>query len=151
MNRQIEIDEEIWYLLENNVKTFNETPNSVLRRLLGLDSTVQDQSNVQRSLRLRKSTKRGYGKLSNKYYRQPILEALRELGGKGTVDDVLSRVLIKVRPRLSQIDFEKTTANLVRWKNTAQWERYKMVLDGILKSNSPRGIWELEEEYKEEN
>jgi hypothetical protein len=29
------------------------------------------------------------------------------------------------------------------WHNVMNWERLNMVKDGLLKSNSPRGIWEL--------
>ena len=32
-----------------------------------------------------------------------------------------------------------------RWNNTAQWARNTMVTDGLLKSNSPRGTWEVTE------
>lgn len=36
-----------------------------------------------------------------------------------------------------------------RWKNTAQWARNKMVNDDLLRSNSPRGVWELTENGRE--
>ena len=31
------------------------------------------------------------------------------------------------------------------WQNNAKWERYKMTQDGTLRSDSPRGFWELGE------
>jgi len=34
------------------------------------------------------------------------------------------------------------------WHNTAQWERYKMVKQGLLSANSPRGVWEITLEGK---
>ena len=30
-----------------------------------------------------------------------------------------------------------------RWENTIQWCRNGMVTEGLLSSNSPRGIWEI--------
>lgn len=58
--------------------------------------------------------------------------------------DVLERVLEKVRGRLTNADYEKLpSGNDVRWRNTAAWERFRMVEDGLLKSDSPHGIWEL--------
>jgi len=38
---------------------------------------------------------------------------------------------------------------MIRWKNRALWERLVMVKDGLLKSGSPRGIWEITEKGRE--
>ena len=32
-----------------------------------------------------------------------------------------------------------------RWQRAANWARRHMVLDGLLKSDSPRGVWEISE------
>ena len=40
-------------------------------------------------------------------------------------------------------DLEHTSTGAVVWENKMQWERLKMVKEGLLKSDSPRGIWEL--------
>uniref|UniRef100_A0A7C3EZC1 Restriction system protein Mrr-like N-terminal domain-containing protein n=1 Tax=candidate division WOR-3 bacterium TaxID=2052148 RepID=A0A7C3EZC1_UNCW3 len=37
----------------------------------------------------------------------------------------------------------------IRWRNAAQWARYNMVKQGWLKSNSPRGVWEITEAGRE--
>ena len=34
------------------------------------------------------------------------------------------------------------------WQNNAKWERFRMTKEGILCSDSPRGIWELTEGHK---
>ena len=31
----------------------------------------------------------------------------------------------------------------VRWRNTAQWCRNTMVNEGLLKGDSPHGVWEI--------
>jgi hypothetical protein len=33
-----------------------------------------------------------------------------------------------------------------RWYNTAQWARNAMVIQGLLRNDSPRGTWEVTEE-----
>lgn len=82
-------------------------------------------------------------------FRIPILEALMELGGKGETDEILKKVEIKMRDILKPVDYEKLSSGImIRWQNTAQWERYVMVQDGLLRSDSPRGIWEITEEGK---
>ena len=77
-------------------------------------------------------------------YRQPILEALYELGGSASVGDVLKMVEKKMKPILNEVDHQKLRSGVdTRWRNTAMWERFSLVKEGLLKSGSPNGIWEL--------
>lgn len=80
-------------------------------------------------------------------FRYPILEALVRLGGSGTVQEVLAIVGEIMAEELNIHDFHPLPSkpDSVRWKNTAQWERYKMVQKGLLASDSDRGIWEITE------
>jgi len=82
-------------------------------------------------------------------YCRPLLEALVEMGGSGPTDEVLDRVGEKMKGILKAVDYEhhKSDANSIRWRNTAQWARNKMVnTDGLMKKGSPRGIWEISDE-----
>lgn len=97
-------------------------------------------------------TKVRYHKLSKgkrtprQAFRIPILEALIELGGKGKTDEILKKVESKMKNILKSVDYEKLPSGVeIRWRNTAQWERYVMVQDGLLRSDSPIGIWEITE------
>ncbi|MCS7165951.1 MAG: winged helix-turn-helix domain-containing protein [Candidatus Calescibacterium sp.] len=85
---------------------------------------------------------------SMEFYIIPILEALIELGGEATVKEVLKRVYNKVKDDLSQKDRDKLKSGQIRWENTAQWARKKMVEEGLLSSSSPRGVWEITEKGK---
>jgi len=76
-------------------------------------------------------------------YRLPILKTLIEMGGKGRSPDVLARVEEKMRDKLNEADYERTKGGGMRWKNRAAWVRYKLVDEGYLKKDSPRGIWEI--------
>lgn len=79
-------------------------------------------------------------------FRRPILEALVELGGRATVDDIMSRVEMKMMGILNTYDREELpSGRAIRWKNTAQWCRKTMVNEGLLLSNSPMGVWEISE------
>lgn len=83
-------------------------------------------------------------------FRLPILEALDELGGRGQVQDVLSIVYEKMRHRLTEDDLkELPSGTSVRWRNTAQWERQHMVNEGLLRDDSPRGVWEMSDAGRE--
>lgn len=80
-------------------------------------------------------------------FRYPILEALVRLGGSGSVQEVLAVVGKIMAEDLNIHDFHPLPSkpDSVRWKNTAQWERFKMVQEGLLASDSERGIWEITE------
>lgn len=78
-------------------------------------------------------------------FRRPILEALVELGGSAPMNEVLERVGAKMSSVLNQYDREPLPSDprSIRWKNTAQWCRNTLVREGLMKSDSPRGIWEI--------
>lgn len=76
----------------------------------------------------------------------PILHALVEAGGKAHVRDVLKRVGELMSDRLKPDDHELLpSVRDVRWKNRAQWQRFEMTRRGLLRSDSPHGIWEITE------
>ena len=58
---------------------------------------------------------------------------------------VLDRVLQNMKGVLRDVDYEPLASDpdMPRWKNAAQWARNSMVKEGLLRSNSPRGVWEI--------
>lgn len=96
--------------------------------------------------KIRERLKKGL-RTPEKEFVQPILEALLELGGKADMQKVLKRVYISMKNILNEYDMEPLPSNpkQKRWENTAQWARVTMVNEGFLKSDSPRGIWEITE------
>lgn len=83
-----------------------------------------------------------------KDYVKPILEALVELGGKAEVRTVLDRVYQKMKSVLNEYDIQHLPSDpkQKRWENTAQWARNTMINKGLLKADSPRGLWEITKE-----
>lgn len=107
---------------------------------------TQKSSTTERK-RARSTTpplKRGL-KTSYDEFRYPILAALMRLGGSGRVGEVLRIVEEILSDQLNVYDYQTLPSdpNSVRWKNTASWERHNMVQDGLLASDSPRGVWEI--------
>ena len=88
--------------------------------------------------------KRGMRTREEAYY-VPILRALDEMGGTGTIGDVLVRVHDLMKGVLKPVDHEplRSYPKTIRWRNAAQWARNVMVNEGLLKSDSPRGVWEI--------
>ena len=50
-----------------------------------------------------------------------------------------------MKDRLTEYDYEPLPSNpkIIRWETTASFERHEMVRDGLISSDSPRGIWEI--------
>jgi hypothetical protein len=105
----------------------------------------------------RKGQRRKFEKLPRglrtpeKAFRRPILEVLVELGGRARIDEVLRKVEERMQGVLNSSDLQPLPSNphTIRWQNTAQWCRYKLVREGLLKDDSPRGIWEISERGRE--
>ncbi len=78
-------------------------------------------------------------------YYKPIIEVLNEMGGSGKVAEVLDRIGEKMKDILKKCDYEPLASDPknLRWRNAAQWARNSMVNEGLLKNDSPRGIWEV--------
>ncbi len=89
---------------------------------------------------------------TEKAFRRPILEALVELGGSAPANTVLDRVEQKMKPVLNEYDYQRIPSDpkLERWRKAAQWCRYTLVKEGLMRSDSPRGIWEISEAGRKE-
>jgi hypothetical protein len=159
----IRITEMTWDRLKQWAIPLEDTAEDALRKVLdeaekhlgyqprsmssSLENTTKKMAKVRR-------LQRGL-KTPNKTYRLPILQSLLELGGRGSVVDVLNLVEEKVNSILTDVDKEKLPSGFdKRWRNAAQWVRFALVQEGLLKSNSPNGVWELSEkgrQYLEKN
>jgi len=93
----------------------------------------------------RKTTKRlGRGlRTREDAFRTPILRSLVELGGSGSVADVIDKVGELMRDRLNEYDRSPLASypSSERWRNTVQWARSAMVKEGLLASDCPKGTW----------
>jgi hypothetical protein len=84
-------------------------------------------------------------------YYGPILSTLSERGGKAKMAEVLPIVEKKMKGTLKKVDYEPlaSDAEMPRWRNAVQWARNSLVRDGLMKSDSPRGVWEISEAGKQ--
>ena len=163
----IRIDDDVFAALQKDAKPFVDTPNSVLRRLLGLDEEgknkvsapmqidgrTADTGSTHHSGRLgedgtgsknRRYSRASSGELLPQHeYADPILQVLYELGGSARSREIIDRLPEKMGHLLRRRDYEPTKRGDVRWRNRAQWARQALTDQGLLASDSPRGIWEL--------
>lgn len=76
-------------------------------------------------------------------FRAPILAVLLEHDGRHEVDPLLVEVERRMQPVLRSGDYDAVNGGEIRWRYAARWERKAMVDEGLLKSPSEPGIWEL--------
>jgi len=51
-----------------------------------------------------------------------------------------------VKDRWRDVDWQiLSNGRSIRWRNTARWARQWLVREGLLTSDSPRGVWEITE------
>jgi hypothetical protein len=85
-------------------------------------------------------------KTSRQVLREHILQALRAFGGRAQPSDVIERVGRQLEGKLLPGDMEwRNSANAYAWQHNVHWERYRMTQEGLLRSDSTRGYWELKE------
>jgi hypothetical protein len=134
----IRVDDEVFGWLKSQAEPFVDTPNMVLRRVSGLESVgiAEDvDSNRARMGEL----------LDRREYDGPILSVLARRGGSAPAREVVSEVGEIVRERLTEKDRTENRSGVIRWRNRVMWRRFVLVQAGLLKSDSPRGLWELTE------
>ena len=154
----IRITDATWDRLKRWAIPLEDSPEDALRKVLeAAEEHLKCRQTAggghrHRSITVLKRKKLRKGlKTPQQAYRQPILEALSELGGSAYVGDVLQMVEKKMKPVLNEIDYQKLPSGVdIRWHNTAMWERFKLVKEGLLKSESPNGIWELSDKGLQE-
>ena len=87
-------------------------------------------------------------KTSRKVLREEIIRALKTLGGRARSVDVIAQVGQQLKGKLLPGDMEwRKSANAYAWQHNVHWERYRMTKEGLLRKDSERGYWELNDNY----
>ena len=110
-----------------------------IRERLGQNTTALETKPRRRRSKLPKT--------SPAVLREQILQALKKLGGRAKVSDIIEEMTRQLKGKLLPGDTVwRETTNESAWENNTKWERFQMTKDGILQRDSPRGIWELTED-----
>jgi predicted transcriptional regulator len=147
MSPTIRIDDDVYKGLQKLARPFEDTPNSIIRRLLEKSGVIPPAREATRMQTVR--TRR-----SRKGTPQPMLEEwlLFILGSKfkGAADRTsaieATMSVLKNYNLLTDADFEKVSTGEPRVENRIAWARHGLKKKGLLKSDSETGYWELTEE-----
>jgi hypothetical protein len=121
-----------------------------LRERLGQNAATPEAKQPKpTSKRTRTPRSQKLPKTTQTVLREHILRALKKLRGKARMSDVIEEMSQQLEGKLLPGDFAlRQDGKSIAWKNNAQWERLKMRQEGILRDDSPSGIWELVREHK---
>lgn len=136
-----------------SLKSFLEEEKRRLRKIEELTHYLEALCGNERNdsaIQLKESSRKRPGEITKREkYHITILEALYEMGGKGKAEKVLQVLESKMRSILTEYDYQPLESGEIRWIKAAHWARLHLVHQGLLRRDSPRGIWELSEEgYK---
>lgn len=169
MSNQIDVDDDVFGFLKAKAEPFVDTPNSVLRRLLGLDGLKVETVSAEAPIvakepvvpkkRVTSSKAKAKGKAPSKRatpkrtraargtllpedrYEAPLLQALVDAGGQAPFREVVDAVGRELKPHLMPPDFEALDSGTVRWQSRLQFVRLRLIERGYLDRETPRGIW----------
>jgi hypothetical protein len=131
-----------------HVRSFRDKADALRREWGNLFARDEEEEGAEAHAERRNlgRLRRGLRTREEAYYR-PILEALESLGGSAPMTKVLDHVLQSMKGTLKDVDYEPLASDpeMPRWKNAAQWARNSMVKEGLLRSDSPRGVWAISE------
>jgi len=158
MTPSIDIDDELLAVLKHEAEPFVDTPNSVLRRLLGMDNNGHKPmttppaaaSNTETSTK-RAGTKKGAKRkraargtlLPESEYELPILTYLETHDGRAPSREVVDSLESVLADKLTEADRQKLNSGDIRWKNRAAFVRLRLIERGDLDGDAPRGTWQI--------
>jgi hypothetical protein len=131
---ELAVRDETDRVFEDLANGFNDIIKDIRTRL----NKPHDKKGVKASVKRSRLPKTGRAIL-----RTEIIYALKTLGGKGSPQQVEEVIEERLKEKLLPRDLERNQSGYIVWKNNTEWERLKMVHEGILRNDSPRGIWEL--------
>jgi hypothetical protein len=77
-------------------------------------------------------------------YWKPILQVLVDMGGRSKRGRVIDAVGERMKGILTAADYGKLPkSGWTRWRNRVAWQASNMRQQGLIKNDSPRGIWEI--------
>lgn len=143
MSQWIEIDDQVLAILQMEAEALVDSPNRVLRRLLGLPPGGREPQSVASSSRPSRARAPWGALLQHSSFELPILRALAEHGGAAPRHRVLEAVEKQLGDSLTEFDRGRVPSGMVRWEVRASEVRRALRERGWMKADSPRGLWEL--------
>ncbi len=140
--------------LASEIDLKSQKEQSLIRLHDGLEEVLKDlrkrigrSENKSSTPKSRKKRSR-LPKTNSDTLRACIINALQKFGGRARLSNIFQDIELQLKDQFLPADLNKVqNGKQTVWKNNVQWERLRMVKEGILKNDSPNGIWELSEDH----
>jgi hypothetical protein len=158
----IDVDDDVINVLKKNAEVFVDSPNSVLRKLLGLGAHDNGHASPNGAEPAAAPTRpqKGGGTtaasakpkgaramrgtlLPESEYEMPILRYLAGHGGRAPSREVVDAVGEVLADRLTDADRLPLNSGEIRWKSRAAFVRLRLIEKGDLAGQAQRGTWEI--------
>lgn len=143
MSPTVRIDDDVYEALKTIADPFEDTPNTVIRKLM-IEAGLLEAPK-------RKPVKKRFhqGRLTPQTtYEQWLLFVMwDQFAGKGHKRDIVEAVRFDMEEAgiLGEADYEKVSSGELKCENTIAWGRKHFVESGLFKPSAQRGVWELSE------
>jgi hypothetical protein len=150
----VRISDETWQRLKPYAIPLEDKPDDVIKRILDeleklrplRPAPVPDSGGAGEAPKDRPKRQPRGQKLRREQFRWPLIETLYELGGRAPSGKVRPKMERKMASRLLEPDLAAVRSGRgPRWWNDVEWMRNDLRVEGLLRDDSPRGIWELSE------
>ena len=144
----IRISQQTWNRLKAHAAPLEHTADDIVSMALdALDAAKGQQKPVSSAPeKIREPRSRRSTRYSQKEIRVFLLETLYALGGHASSQQVQASMKRVLTPVLTEDDFEIVSNGNPRWWNAVCTVRSELSMEGLLRSGSKRGIWELSEQ-----
>ena len=149
----IEIDDQVYGVIKAAAEPFVDSPNSVLRRLLGVDGSgapveAPPPPAIPPPTKVGRRASPG-SILPEREYELPILEELIARGGTGHATEITDAVGRRLADRLTDLDEAQLDSGDIRWRNRVQFTRLTLKTRELIASDTPRGVWGITDKGRE--
>jgi hypothetical protein len=152
----IRISQQTWDRLKAHATPLEDTPNDIVSMALdALDAAkrgpavVATVSSSKPPAKKEKPASRRKNRFSQKELRILLLETLYGLGGNASTGEVQASLKRVLTPMLTDNDYEVVSNGNPRWWNAVCTVRSDLTVEGLLRGDSERGIWELNKQGRE--
>lgn len=148
---EIQISDMTYAKLHERARSFDDTPEDVIRRLLSSDpggpptplSPARPGPQKPRDRSGRRQRAAPGSILPEREYWLPILAIIAEAGGSAPANDVIDAVEPRLADRLTERDYDVLDMGETRWRNRVRFARLRMKEQRLLSDTSRRGVWEI--------
>ena len=142
----IRIDPEVHQILRERVGLSSDTPNGLLRQLLGLAGRRSSSPSQRASRGTPPRWARKVTLLPLDRYRLPLLQALVAGGGSLPAREALEAVEAALAAELTPGDKEPLQSGTPRWRDRVYHARLRLTVQGLIEKDTRWGVWTITQE-----